>query len=73
MLVVMKVRRDVNGFVQAGADEVAVAEVADSVGDELRLGHRVQLRGFLFDGKNGAYRVPRYVVYDGHVFLRYLA
>ena len=48
--VVMQVRRDVNGFVQAGADKVAVAEVADSVGDEFGLRHGVQLRGFLFNG-----------------------
>ena len=72
MFVVMKVSRDVNGFVQAGADKVAVAEVADSVGNEFGLGHGVQLRGFLFNGQDGADRVSGYVVYDGHVFLRYL-
>ena len=73
VFVVMKVGRDVNGFVQAGADKVAVAEVADSVGDEFGLCHGVQLRGFLFNGKDGANRVPCYIVDDGHVLLRYLA
>jgi hypothetical protein len=44
--VVMQVRRDVNGFVQAGADKVAVAEVANSVGNEFGLRHGVQLWGW---------------------------
>ena len=73
VLVVLEVGRDVNGFVKAGADEVAVAEVADPVGDEFRLGQRVQLGCLLFYGEHRTYGVPCYVVYDGHMFLGYLA